>query len=230
MISVLTLTYQRKELLEEAIHSFLNQTELGDAEMVIINDSPVVEYRLDNPKVKIINLNQRFSSVGKKLEWGFTQCKGDVIYRLDDDDLLTPWALELQREYHKESPDSDIYRCQKHYFFSNNEYQDYADSVNNGNAYRREWIKGIDMIDKSIGEDNWLTFHTGSNLHIGDKGRYSMIYRWGMGVYHISGMGDRSNEEIYEITDKSNKEIGIIHLEPHFRNDYWSQLPNPSVI
>jgi hypothetical protein len=153
-----------------------------------------------------------------------------VIYRLDDDDLLTPWALELQREYHKESPDSDIYRCQKHYFFSNNEYQDYADSVNNGNAYRREWIKGIDMIDKSIGEDNWLTFHTGSNLHIGDKGRYSMIYRWGMGVYHISGMGDRSNEEIYEITDKSNKEIGIIHLEPHFRNDYWSQLPNPSVI
>jgi len=230
MISVLTLTYQRKELLEEAIHSFLNQTELGDAEMVIINDCPSVEYRLDNPKVKIINLNQRFSSVGKKLEWGFTQCKGDVVYRLDDDDLLTPWALELQREYHTESPDSDIYRCQKHYFFSNNEYQDYADSVNNGNAYRTEWIKGIDMIDKSIGEDNWLTFHTNAKTHIGNTGRYSMIYRWGMGVYHISGMGDRPNEEIYEITDKSNKEIGIIHLEPHFRNDYWSQLPNPSVI
>ena len=224
MISVLTLTYQRKDLLEEAIHSFLNQTELEDAEMVIINDCPVVEYRLDNPKVKIINLNKRFSSVGKKLEWGFTQCKGDIVYRLDDDDLLTPWALELQREYHITSPDSDIYRCQKHYFFSHNEYQGLADSVNNGNAYRTEWVKSIDMIDKSIGEDNWLTFIAGGNIHIGDTGRYSMIYRWGMGVYHISGMGDRPNEEIYEITDNSNKESGIIHLEPKFRNDYWSQL------
>jgi len=230
MISVLTLTYQRKELLEEAIYSFLNQTELGDAEMVIRNDSQVVEYRLDNPKVKIINLNKRFSSVGKKLEWGFTQCNGDIVYRLDDDDLLTPWALELQREYHTTSPNSDIYRCQKHYFFSNNEYQDYADSVNNGNAYRMEWIKGVDMIDKSIGEDNWLTFMTGGKTYIGDMGRYSMIYRWGMGVYHISGMGDRPNEDIYEITDKSNKESGIIHLEPQFRNDYWGQLPNPSLI
>lgn len=224
MISVLTLTYQRHELLEEAIHSFLNQTELSDAEMVIINDSSVVEYRIENPKVKIINLNQRFSSVGKKLEWGFTQCKGDIVYRLDDDDLLTPWALELQREYHIDSPDSDIYRCQKAYFFSHNEYQRLADSVNNGNAYRTEWVKGIDMIDKSIGEDNWLTFIAGGNIHIGDKGRYSMIYRWGMGCYHISGMGDRPNKEIYEITDNSNKESGIIHLEPKFRNDYWSQL------
>jgi hypothetical protein len=46
-----------------------------------------------------------------------------------------------------------------------------------------------------------------------------------MGVYHISGMGDRPNEEIYEITDKSNKEMGVIYLEPKFRGDYWGQLP-----
>ena len=226
MISVLTLTYQRKDLLEEAIYSFLNQTELEDAEMVIINDSIDVEYRIDTPKVKIINLNKRFSSVGKKLEWGFTQCKGDVIYRLDDDDLLTPWALELQREYHRESPNSDIYRCQKHYFYSNNKYQDYADSVNNGNAYSSEWIKGVDMIDKSIGEDNWLTFMANGKVYTGNTGRYSMIYRWGMGVYHISAMGDKPNEEIYKRTDESNREYGVIHLEPKFKEDYWSQLPH----
>jgi glycosyltransferase involved in cell wall biosynthesis len=225
MISVLTLTYQRKDLLEEAIYSFLNQTELEDAEMVIINDCTYVEYRINNPKVKIINLNKRFSSVGKKLEWGFIQCKGDVIYRLDDDDLLTPWALELQREYHREAPNSDIYRCQKHYFFSNNQYQDYADSVNNGNAYRSEWIKGINMVDKSMGEDNWLTFMANGKIHTGNTGRYSMIYRWGMGVYHISGMGNIPNEEIYEITDRTNSEKGIIYLQPNFKEDYWSKLP-----
>jgi glycosyltransferase involved in cell wall biosynthesis len=38
MISVLTLTYQRPNLLEEAIHSFLIQNQ-EDCEMVVINDS-----------------------------------------------------------------------------------------------------------------------------------------------------------------------------------------------
>jgi glycosyltransferase involved in cell wall biosynthesis len=225
MISVLTLTHQRHELLEEAIHSFLNQTHIGDAEMVVINDSSVVEYRIDNPKIKIINCNTRFSSVGKKLEWGFKQCKGDVIYRLDDDDLLTPWALELQREYHTKSPNDDIYRCQKHYFYSNNEYTGLSDSVNNGNSYKRDWVIGIDMIDESIGEDNWLTFKNNAKLYTGDIGRYSMIYRWGMGCYHISSMGDRPNEEIYERVDRLNTEKGIIELNPHFKKDYWSLLP-----
>jgi hypothetical protein len=38
-------------------------------------------------------------------------------------------------------------------------------------------------------------------------------------------MGDRPNEEIYEITDKTNTESGIIYLEPKFKEDYWSQIP-----
>jgi oligoribonuclease NrnB/cAMP/cGMP phosphodiesterase (DHH superfamily) len=225
MISVLTLTYQRYELLEEAIYSFLNQTELGDSEMVVINDSPLVEYRIDNPKVKIINLNKRFSSVGKKLEWGFTQCKGDVIYRLDDDDLLTPWALELQREYHTAAPNHDIYRCQKHYFFSNNEYQCLKSSVNNGNSYKKNWIIDIQMIDTSIAEDNWLTFLNNGDIYTGNNKKYSMIYRWGMDVYHISTIENISNEFVFKKIDEKNTECGIIYLNPNFKNDYWNQLP-----
>jgi len=46
-----------------------------------------------------------------------------------------------------------------------------------------------------------------------------------MGCYHISGMGDRPNQDIYEITDKSNSESGIIYLEPKFKEEYWSNLP-----
>jgi glycosyltransferase involved in cell wall biosynthesis len=226
MISVLTLTYQRHHLLEEAIYSFLNQTGDSEREMVIINDSPDVEYRIDVPNIKIINLNKRFSSVGKKLEWGFSQCKGDYIYRLDDDDLLTPWALNLQRRYMSENPNKEIYRCQKHYFFSHNNYEGISDSVNNGNCYSKEYISRISFPDKSIGEDNYITFFHNADIFIGDLGIYSMIYRWGMGVYHISGMGDRPNEEIYEITDKTNSEKGVIYLRPNFREDYWSKLPH----
>lgn len=226
MISILTLTYQRSHLLEEAIQSYLQQSDRTDSEMVIVNDCPNVEYRIDIPNIKIINLNKRFSSVGKKLEWGFKQCKGDYIYRLDDDDLLSPYALDLQREYREAHPNKEIYRCQKHYFFSQNKYEGLSDAVNNGNCYSKEYVNRIEFPDKSIGEDNEITFFHNADMHIGNTLRYSMIYRWGMGVYHISGMGDRPNEEIYERVDNSNTEEGIIYLKPNFKEDYWSKLPS----
>lgn len=229
MVSILTLTYQRHEFLEEAIQSYLLQLKGFEdtTEMVVINDSPDVEYVFEHPNVRIINVKERFSSVGKKLEWGFTQCNNPWVYRLDDDDLLSPHALEINEIYRVAYPTKDILRDQKHYFFSNNKYQGLGDSINNGNCYSAEYLKRVgSIIDKSIGEDNWLTFHNRAKIHIGDLGRYTMIYRWGMGVYHISGMGDKPNEEIYKMTDKTNKESGVIYLKPHFKEDYWSQLPS----
>lgn len=228
MISILTLTYQRHHLLEEAIQSYLLQLKGYEtiSEMVIINDSPDVEYVCNHPNVRIINHPTRFSSVGKKLEWGFTQCRYDWIYRLDDDDLLSPWALEINEGYRVAYPNKDILRCSAHYFYLNNEYNGIGGSVNNGNCYNWNYLKRVgSVIDKSIGEDGWLLYHTNANVHDGNTGRYTMIYRWGMGVYHISGMGDRPNEEIYQITDRTNSEKGIIELNPRFNNDYWSLLP-----
>jgi glycosyltransferase involved in cell wall biosynthesis len=228
MVSILTLTYQRHHLLEEAIHSYLLQLNghEEDSEMVIINDSVEVEYIFNHPNVRIINHPTRFSSVGKKLEWGFKQCKGDWIYRLDDDDLLSPWALDVNKNYRMENPTKDIVRDESHYFFSQNEYQGLSSSINCGNCYSKEYIKSVgSIIDKSIGEDNWLTFMNKADIHIGNTGKYTMIYRWGMNTYHISGMGDKPNEDIYRITDKSNKESGVIHLNPKFNEDYWLRIP-----
>lgn len=224
MISVLTLTYQRKDLLEEAIQSFLDQDYNGESEMVIVNDCPDVVYSFNHPKVTIYNLSPRFSSVGSKLEWAMKRTKGDHVYRLDDDDLMTPWALSLHHDYIINNPDFDVYRCQHHYFYSNNEYQYLSDSINNGNCYSRDFINRIEWVDKSIGEDDYITFQQKGKIYIGDTGRYSMGYRWGMGVYHISSMGDRPNEEIYKLTDKFNTEKGIIELHPKLKKDYWSEI------
>ncbi len=88
MISVLTLTYKRHHILEEAIESFLRQDINYPKEMVIINDNKDAEYIFDHPDVRIINLKDRFTSISEKLKWGFNQCKYDYIYRLDDDDLI----------------------------------------------------------------------------------------------------------------------------------------------
>jgi hypothetical protein len=229
MVSILTLTYQRHHLLEEAIHSYLLQYEpyKHQSEMIVINDSPDVEYVFNHPNVKIINLKERFPSVGKKLEWGFTQCKYDWVYRLDDDDLLSPWALEVNEKYRTTHPNKDVLRCQKHYFYTHNQYQGLSDSINNGNCYNQNYIKQVgNFRDTSGDEDNWLTFHNNADIHIGDLGKYTMIYRWGMGTYHISGMGNyEDNNWILSNTDKLSKtESGVITLNPQFKEDYWAQL------
>ena len=227
MISVLTLTYQRHHILEEAIQSFLLQDWEGESEMVVLNDSPLVKYEFDHPKVRIINLDTRFSSVGKKLEYGFAQCKGDYIYRLDDDDLMTSWALRLQSQYQAEKPNCDIYRCQKHYFFCHNEYEGLSDNINNGNCYAKSYTQRIAYPNVSGSEDNDITFHQNANIYTADTGRYSMIYRWGMGTFHISGMGvENTTEYILNKVDQSvgDMEQGVIILNPHFNQDYYSKI------
>jgi len=75
MISVITMTYKRHKVLEEAIQSFLQQ-DFDDCEMVVLNDADV-SYQYDHPKVRIINHPTRFDSIGEKLEFGMKQCKGE---------------------------------------------------------------------------------------------------------------------------------------------------------
>ena len=223
MISVLTLTYKRHHLLEEAIESFLRQT-CTDCEMVIINDNPDVDYVYNHDKVKIINHKERFSSIGFKLEWGFKQCKHDFIYRLDDDDLMCPWALENVIKDITNNPGYEIYRSKGMHFFSDNIYEGEGGSVNNGNVYTKEYINRITFPDRSCDEDSHITFGNNSKIYTSSL-NHTMIYRWGMSTYHVSGMGNQSNEILLNQADKIlDNTTGTITLFPHFNNNYYEQL------
>lgn len=235
MISVLTLTYQRHQLLEEAIESFLRQDFKGESEMLIINDSPKVEYVFKHPKIRIINLKERFSSVGQKLKYGFSRCKYDYIYRLDDDDLLAPLSLYNTWNDITAHPDYEIYRSNGHYFFEHNKFKGISGSVNNGNVYTKKYLSRIEIPEKSFGEDAAMTFNFNAKIYISPREQKTMIYRWGMSTYHISGMGNNSNDTINEWTDhivednakerSTSFEEGLIELRPHFQEDYYKQLP-----
>lgn len=221
MISVLTITYQRHALLEEAIESFLRQSEYF--EMVVVNDSPKVEYVYDHPRIKIINCKERFPSIAAKLEWGYRQCKYDYIYRLDDDDLIGPGGLDLMGKSILENPGHEIYRSNAHYFFVDNMYQTNNDNINNGNCYTKDYLGRIKWPDKSGDEDADITFAHRANIFTIPSP--TMIYRWGMGTLHISGMGTLPSKDVLERTDQVlNKEEGVITLSPHFNKDYYSQL------
>ena len=224
MISVLTLTYKRHHLLEEAIQSFLSQNVLKDSEMVIINDNPDVEYVFDHPMIKILNYKERFKSISEKLKWGYRQCKYDYIYRLDDDDLLAPWALKNTQIDIEVNPGYDIYRSEGMYFFVNNKFEKESSNINNGNVYSKEYLDRIEWPDKSGNEDADITFNHNAKIYE-SKLKHTMIYRWGMNTFHISGMGIQSNETILNQADKVlDNTKGEIVLKPHFDNNYYEQI------
>jgi glycosyltransferase involved in cell wall biosynthesis len=223
MISVLTLTYQRPNLLEEAIHSFLIQNQ-EDCEMVVINDSEKSKLTFNHPQVKVINVPKRFTSISKKLEWGFTQCKNEFIYRLDDDDLLSPNGLKIAKDFIVNNPKYDIYRSSKNIFFVHNKFENLGSNVNNGNIYTKSYLNRIDFGDKSFGEDFDITFKRGAKIYE-DKGKPTMIYRWGMNTYHISGLGDVSTTHMYEVIDSmTKKNLGDYVLNPKFNDDYYRNI------
>lgn len=223
MISVLTLTYQRHWILEEAIQSFLLQNR-KDCEMVIINDAVDVEYTIDVPNVRIFNCKERFSSIGKKIEWGYKQCKFDYIYRLDDDDLLAPNALnKVDGSILTGNDEYDIYRGKHHIFFQNNQYLGLKDNINNGNVYTKKYLNRIEFPEKSGDEDVDITFGFKAKIYTIETP--IMIYRWGGNTYHISGMGKQKNNIILSRTDASvTKEFGVVRLIPYFKQDYYSQI------
>lgn len=224
MISVLTLTYKRHHLLEEAIQSFLAQENPPECEIVVINDNADVDYVFDHPRVRIINHKERFPSIAAKLEWGYEQCKYDYIYRLDDDDLLAPWALKNAHTDIQSHSGYDIYRSKGMYFFVNNVYEGESSNINNGNIYTKAYLDGIKFPDKSGDEDADITFHHNGKIYE-SKLKHTMIYRWGMNTLHISGMGKQPNEVILTQADKVlDGTTGTIKLTPKFLNDYYGQI------
>lgn len=97
LVSCQCITYNRPELLEEAIESFHRQDYECDKELVILNDgAQTLVY--DHPEVKIINSPIRFNSIGEKRNACVALCKGDVIFPWDDDDISLPWRISYSLE------------------------------------------------------------------------------------------------------------------------------------
>jgi len=200
------------------------QTKREDCEMVVINDNAEVDYVFNHDGVRIINHKERFPSVSAKLEWGYKQCNNDFIYRLDDDDLLMPWALENVMLDINSNPGFDIYRSKEMFFFVNNIYQRKGGNINNGNVYTKAYLDRIEFPTTSFGEDSDITFGRNGSIYE-SKLEATMIYRWGMGTLHISGMGPQPNEVVLAEADRVLDDTkGEIILSPNFKNDYYEMI------
>lgn len=97
LVSIIIPTYNRENLLKEAILSVLAQT-YKNFELIVVDD-----YSQDNTREVVENFkddriiylkHNENRGVSGACNTGIKKAAGDYIFILNDDDLIVPWALE----------------------------------------------------------------------------------------------------------------------------------------
>ena len=233
LVSCICPTYNRppryQHLLEEAIESFLRQ-DYPNKELIVLNDCPGQELICDEPGVRVVNVAERFPSIGDKQNAAVGLARGELIAPWDDDDISLPWRLSLSVE---RLGDADYFnpRC---YWFLDNEglhFDHPMGYANNASLFRRAAFEGVGGYpSESFGADAALDAAFSRLAHAavdplrGDKeltrSEWFYIYRWGVSPVHMSGSGV---EDFYREVGKLPVVEGRFHLSPHWRRDYVAE-------
>lgn len=190
-ISCLCPTFGRTHLLEEAMQSFLDQTYQGRKELIILNDFDQQELVFDHPEVRVINTKERYPTMGEKRHATVEAANADFLTTWDDDDIMLPWHIERMWECyedHRETAPQGV--VEGRYFFHNA-----ADFL----SLRNRKQPGVVLFSKdnyypsggyrpmNSGQDAELVRDMRIGVEV--KRSVSYIYRWGTGMYHLSGTG-----------------------------------------
>ena len=109
--SVIIPTYNREQLLTEAIRSVLDQT-IQDFEIVVVNDGGNVPTLPDDPRIRI--LTKPNGGPASARNHGIRAAQGRYVTFLDDDDLYTPERLALALKG-MEGGNVNVTACSKSY-------------------------------------------------------------------------------------------------------------------
>ena len=108
-VTVLMAVYNSERYLRQAVDSILRQT-FTDFEFLIINDGSTDQSRniilsYGDPRIQLID-NPENIGLTKSLNRGLALARGELVARLDADDISHPERLEHQVEYLDRHPDS----------------------------------------------------------------------------------------------------------------------------
>ena len=113
------------DLLKEAINSILNQT-FQDFEFIFVDDGsnepiePLVRSITSDDRVAVYRIKP--SGLGAALNYGIKRSRGDLIARIDDDDISLPMRLEKQVSYMDSHPEVYCLGTQLYYKFGKKVY------------------------------------------------------------------------------------------------------------
>lgn len=110
LISVVMPTYNAKDFLIQAIESVLSQS-YKNFEFIIVDDRSAdnsyqicQKYQKIDPRIKLFQ-NKKHQGVGFTLNQAINQSKGQLIARMDADDIMMPFRLEEQVNYFNRNKD-----------------------------------------------------------------------------------------------------------------------------
>lgn len=219
----------RQHLVEEAIQSFLLQ-DYPKKELIVLNDCPGQELVCDAPGVRVVNVSERFPSLGDKRNAGVALARGDLIATWDDDDISLPWRLSLSVQM---LGNADYFNPQRAWF-RNAGAMDKRDGFivgANMSLFRREALRAIGGYPSlTLGEDQVFdkamraTVVTRGGDGSGDpelpREDWFYIYRWGESDFHLSGSPD---EAFWDDVGRRPFKPGRYVLKPRWRVDYVAE-------
>ncbi|MBV7332938.1 glycosyltransferase family 2 protein [Chloroflexi bacterium TSY] len=236
-VSCICMTYARPQVLEEAIHSFLQQDYQGPKELIILNDYVDQTLLFDHAEVQVINCSKRFRTVGEKMNAAVALASHDLLFVWDDDDIYLPHRLRFSIEH---------FELQKGFFKPNQAWMwtegKLKGPIKNlfhvGSCWSRQLFNSVrGYVADGTGYD--LVFEKrlakqfpGSvkPFEIGPEDIY-YIYRWaGTGSYHMSQFGyykaggnvghDQVESFVQQQVEQGEIRHGEIRLQPQWLVDY----------
>ena len=237
LISCKMITYGRVDMLEESLYSFLHQNYKGPKELIIVNDYSEQKLVFDHPEVKIVNLNNVFSTIGAKENYATELCNGDIICQWDDDDIALPNHLDNVYNYFKD--DVNIMHWKTGVLYNEPKITEITWLGNSGIVFRKTAWKAIGGHPiENAGYD--MTFIENLHKYGGrlfvemPKENASWFYMWGGRGYHMSGQGhdvvgkpnviQRHSIHIENLRIQGKIPIGEVKLNPNWKKDYKQML------
>jgi glycosyltransferase involved in cell wall biosynthesis len=232
-VSCICPTYGRVELLEEAIHAFLEQDYPGGKELIVLNDYDRQTLIYDHPEVQIVNLPRRLHSVAEKHKAAVSLAAHDLIFLWPDDDISLPHRLSYTVA-HFERP-AALFKADKAWLWNEGELSGpEPEAPHGGSCWRRDLfvrMHGYPHVGNRYGSEVEALCAAEGNgsVHLHPIAAADVYYirRWqGTGSYHFSAMGADGEEHrevaAYVERQAARGEIpqGRIRLRPRWRTDY----------
>lgn len=233
-ISCKCSTYGRVELLEESLYSYLIQEYDGESELLIVNDYPLQKLIFDHPRVRIINLDKTFETIGDKENFAISNCSYNAVAVWDDDDIAMKNHLQNINKYFVE--DTDLLQWHRGVFFNDKQITSITGLGNSGIVYSKKiWEKLGGQARENAGHDMSFVLNikaNSKNIVYADPpdNEVSWFYYWAHRSYHMSGLGadtpDRPNiiqrhsEHIENLRQQGKIPTGEIVLKPKWSIPY----------
>ena len=225
-VSCICPTFARYHLLNESVESFLRQDYSGESELIVLNDFAPQTLHFTHPKVKVVNVENRFPTLGEKRDAAYRLATGDVFITWGDDDIHLPHRVSRMVSFLGEDP-----MAFEGWFYVIHENGIYLERRSTAGAHvitseAYATLGGIPALDK--GED--VAFNDLAQKHFSSiracKNPPAFIYRWhGTNRLHVSGTGSKDPykavyDRAIELVSAGKEPQGSLQIKPEWVDNY----------